>query len=52
MRLRATSLKLAEAQKMPSVTFNSSYGRTRIRPVSSEIRPVNWTVGASMSCQS
>lgn len=50
VRLREATLKLAEAQKMPSVTFNSSYGRNAY-PAGffPKFDRVNWTVGASMS---
>jgi outer membrane protein TolC len=50
VRLREGSLKLTEAQKMPSVTFNSSYGRNAY-PAGffPKFDRINWTVGASMS---
>jgi outer membrane protein len=50
IRLREASLKLTEAQRMPSVTFNTAYGRnaypTGFFP---KFDRINWTVGASMS---
>jgi outer membrane protein TolC len=50
VRLREASLKLTEAQKMPSVTFNSSYGRNAY-PAGffPKFNRINWTIGASMS---
>jgi outer membrane protein len=50
VRLREASLKLTEAQKMPSVTFNSSYGRNAY-PAGffPKFDRINWTIGASMS---
>jgi outer membrane protein TolC len=50
VRLREASLKLVEAQKKPSASLNSSYGRIaypdNLLPT---FNRSNWTVGASMS---
>jgi outer membrane protein TolC len=50
VRLREASLKLVEAQKKPSVSLNSSYGRIAYPD---DLLPTfnrsNWTIGASMS---
>jgi outer membrane protein TolC len=50
VRLREASLKLVEAQKKPSVSLNSSYGRIaypdNLLPT---FNRSNWTVGASMT---
>src|SRR6185503_3329768 len=50
VRLRESSLKLVEAQKKPSVSLNSDYGRVAY-PDSGLPRfdRSNWTVGVSMS---
>lgn len=48
---REESLKLAQAQRMPSVSMNSSYGRVDYPSAffpSTDFR-TNWTVGASMT---
>ena len=50
MKLRQESLKLTQAQRMPSVSLNSSYGRVNYPAAffpSTDFR-TNWTVGASM----
>jgi outer membrane protein TolC len=50
VRLREAALKLVEAQKKPSVTLNSSYGRIaypdNLLPTFDR---ANWTIGASMT---
>ena len=50
VRLREAALKLAEAQKKPSVSLNSSYGRIAYPD---NMLPTfdrsNWTIGASMT---
>ena len=50
VRLREASLKLVEAQKKPSVSLNSSYGRIAYPD---DLLPTfnrsNWTIGASMT---
>ena len=50
VQAREAALALAEAQKMPSVSVNSSYGRVAYRgaPAWSDFR-TSWTVGASVS---
>lgn len=50
VRLREASVRLTEAQRMPSITFNSAYGRNAY-PAGffPKFDRVNWTVGASMS---
>ncbi len=50
VRLREASLKLVEAQKKPSASLNSSYGRIaypdNLLPT---FNRANWTIGASMT---
>ena len=51
VRLREASLKLTTAQRMPSVTLNSSYSRTAypedvLQPT---FNRTTWTIGASMT---
>jgi outer membrane protein TolC len=50
VRLREASLKLVEAQKKPSVSLNSNYGRIAYPD---DLLPTfnrsNWTIGASMT---
>jgi outer membrane protein len=50
IRLREASLRLTEAQKMPSVTLNTAYGRNAY-PAGffPKFDRINWTVGASVS---
>lgn len=50
VRLREASLKLVEAQKKPSVTLNSSYGRIAYpEDLLPTFNRSNWTIGASMT---
>ncbi|HEY1306620.1 MAG TPA: TolC family protein [Vicinamibacterales bacterium] len=50
VRAREAALKLAAAQKMPNLSFNSSYGRVGYPSgVSPTFDRANWTVGASMT---
>ena len=50
MRLREASLRLTEAERMPSVTLNSSYGRVAYPSGAfPTFNRTNWTVGASLS---
>jgi outer membrane protein TolC len=50
VRLREASLKLIEAQKKPSVSLNSSYGRIAYPDNGlPTFDRANWTVGASMT---
>jgi outer membrane protein len=50
VRLREASLKLIEAQKKPSVTLNSSYGRIAYpEDLLPTFNRSNWTIGASMT---
>jgi outer membrane protein len=50
VRLREASLKLVEAQKKPSVSLNSSYGRIAYPDNGlPTFNRSNWTVGASMT---
>jgi outer membrane protein TolC len=50
VRLREASLKLVEAQKKPSVSLNSSYGRIAYpEDLLPTFNRSNWTIGASMS---
>src|SRR5262245_7196458 len=50
VRLREASLKLIEAQKKPSVSLNSSYGRIAYPDNGlPTFDRSNWTIGASMS---
>jgi outer membrane protein len=50
IRLREAALRLATAQRMPSVSLNSSYGRVAYpEGVWPTFNRANWTVGASMS---
>jgi outer membrane protein TolC len=50
VRLREASLKLVEAQKKPSVSLNSNYGRIAYpEDLLPTFNRSNWTIGASMS---
>jgi outer membrane protein TolC len=50
VRLREASLKLVEAQKKPSVSLNSSYGRIAYpEDMLPTFNRSNWTIGASMT---
>jgi outer membrane protein TolC len=50
VRLREASLKLVEAQKKPSVSLNSSYGRIAYPDdFLPTFNRANWTIGASMT---
>jgi outer membrane protein TolC len=50
VRLREASLKLVEAQRMPSVTFNSAYARNAYPSgVVPTFDRTNWTLGVSMN---
>ena len=50
LRLREASLKLVEAQKKPSVSLNSNYGRIAYPDNGlPTFNRSNWTIGASMS---
>jgi outer membrane protein TolC len=50
VRLREASLKLVEAQRMPSITLNSNYSRIAYPDNGlPTFNRSNWTIGASMS---
>ena len=50
VRLREASLKLVEAQRMPSVSFNSAYARNAYpEGVVPTFDRTNWTIGVSMN---